>query len=62
MSETILITAAVLSLLLTIVYGFLKRQQNLEAELESARRIKAVAGLKIRANTPTKDALRKILS
>jgi signal transduction histidine kinase/PAS domain-containing protein len=61
-SETILITAAVLSLLLTIVYGFLKRQQNLEAELESARRIKAVAGIKIPANTPTEEALRKILS
>ncbi len=62
MSETILITAAVLSLSLTIVYWFLKRQQNLEAELESARRIKAVAGLRIPRNSPIEDALRGILS
>ncbi len=62
MSETILITAAALLLLLTIVCGFLKRQQHLEAELHSVRRIKAVVGLRIPKNFPMEDALRSILS
>ncbi len=62
MSETLLIIAAALSMLLTVVYGFLKRQKNLEAELDSARRIKTVAALKLPRNASLEDILRGVLS
>lgn len=62
MSETLILTAAVLSLLLMVVYGFLSKQKSLEEELESARRVKAVAGLKLPRNASIEDVLRGILS
>ena len=62
MSETLLVIAAVLSLLLMVVYGFMKKQKNLENELESARRIKTIAGLKIPKNASLEDVLRGALS
>lgn len=62
MSEPLLATAAVFSMLLTVVYWFLKRQQNLETELESARRIKAIAGLRLPKNASLEEVLRGIIS
>lgn len=62
MSEPLVVTAAAFSLLLTIVYWFLKRQQNLVTELESARRIKAVAGLRLPKSASLEDVLRGIIS
>ncbi len=49
-------------MLLMIFYGFLKRQKSLEAEVASAKRVKAVAGLKLPRNTPLEDILRGIIS
>ncbi len=62
MSETLLVVAAVLSLLLMIVYGFMKKQRNLENELESSRRIKTIAGLKLPRNASLEDVLKGMLS
>lgn len=62
MSETLLVVAAVLSLLLMVVYGFMKKQKNLENELESARRIKTIAGLKLPRNASLENVLRGMLS
>ncbi len=62
MNETLLTTAAALSLVLTIVFGFLRRQKNLEMELETAGRIKTVAGLKTPTNAFLEDILRGVVS
>jgi signal transduction histidine kinase/PAS domain-containing protein len=62
MSETLLIVAAAFSLLLTVVYWFITKQKNLETELESARRIKSVAGLKLPKDSSLEDVLRTVLS
>ena len=62
MSEPLIVTAAGFSLLLTVVYWFLKIQQNLETELESARRIKAVAGLRLPKNASLEEVLRGLIS
>ncbi len=62
MSETLLISAAAFSLLLTIVYAYVRKQKHIEAELESARRIRAIAGLKLSRNSSTEDSLRAVLS
>ncbi|HUI31317.1 MAG TPA: HAMP domain-containing sensor histidine kinase [Candidatus Acidoferrales bacterium] len=61
MYEILLISVA-LSLLLTFVYGYVKRQSKIESELEAARRIKAVAGLRIINGLPIQTALNEILA
>ncbi len=61
MGETILLIAAVFSLLLTIVYAIVKKQKRLELELESAQRIKSLAGLRIAKTSSLEQALRELL-
>lgn len=61
MSETLLIAAAASFFLLTVVYILLRKQTNLSIELESARRVNALAGLKISRNLSMEEVLRSIL-
>lgn len=62
MSEMLILSAAVFSMLLMVFYAFLRKQKNLEAEVASARRIKAVAGLRLPKNASVEDILRGVLS
>lgn len=60
MSELLVFTI-VLSLLVTVVYGFVRRQNGIESELQAARRIKSVAELRIKNSLSIQDALDNIL-
>lgn len=62
MSEIFILVAATLSLLLTVVYGFAKNQKRLESELQSARRIKTLVGLRIANMSSLEDVLNEILT
>jgi len=62
MSGTFLSIAAAFSLLLTIAYAFVRKQNKIESELRSAERIKALAGLRVAKNSSVEEVLERILS
>ncbi len=62
MSELFLLAAAILSLLLTIAYGFVKKQSRITSELHSAQNIKSLAGLVIPKASSMEEVLKKILT
>ncbi len=57
-----MVAAAAFSLFLTVVYGFLRKVGNLEGELRSAKRIKSVAGIRLRTDVSLEDVLKEIIS
>jgi signal transduction histidine kinase/PAS domain-containing protein len=61
MVEILFISVAV-SLLLTIAYGFVRKQNKFKSELRSARRIQTIAGLRLASGLAIQDALNEILS
>ena len=60
MSETMLFSLVV-SLLLIVIYGFVKRQKGIVSELQVARRIRTVAGVRVESGSSIPVAMNKIL-
>ncbi len=62
MSEMLLLAAAILSLLFTITYGFVKERSKIASELHSAQNVKSLAGLAIPKTSSMEEVLKKILT
>ncbi|MGO9481684.1 MAG: sensor histidine kinase [Candidatus Kryptoniota bacterium] len=62
MSEMFLLAAAIFSLLLTIAYGFVRKQSRIALEFHSAQNIKSLAGLVMSKSCTMEDVLKKILT
>jgi len=62
MSETLLLSASIFSLLLTIAYGLAKKQSRVASELKSAQNVKTLAALIIPKTSSMDEVLRKILA
>ncbi len=61
MSEILLFSVA-FSLLLTVIYGYVRKQNKIESELQAARRIESVAGLRISSGSSIQVVLDELLT
>ncbi len=62
MNEAILFVAALFSLLLTVIYWAARKQQKLQAEVRSARRVESLAGFRMAKTYSLEEILREILT